>query len=232
MAPEDFEHRSPSVRRVLDNPRPEWRGRMHKWMIPVAIVGAVFLVAVAESGQAKLIAALFGIAGIGLYSASALAHYKIWEPKTLHRLFLLDQSMIMLFIASSTAPVAYVIGGTSGWLLFGGMFVGALIGVATIWLPFHPPRGFMNGLFFVVGWWPMFFVGALHDALGGGGLAILLAGGAVYTVGALVVGMQRPNPNPLVFGYHEIWHVFVIVANAVHFSLIYLLLTGRAPIAL
>jgi len=232
LAPENFEQHSPSVRRVLDNPRPAWRGRMHKWMIPVAVVFAIALVIMAESGVAKGAAALYGLACIGLYAASAAAHHKIWEPARLHQLFQLDQSMIMAFIAASSAPVAYAVGGGTGWLLFGGMALGAVVGIVAIMLPFHPPRGFMNSLFFLVGWWPILFVLPLRSGIGGAGLALLIGGGAVFTLGALIVGSQRPNPNPNVFGYHEIWHVFVIVGNVVHAVLATLLLTGHAPLAL
>ena len=205
---------------------------MHKWMIPIAAIAGLVLVLRADPGLARWSAALYGLAGVGLYSASAAAHYKIWNPRQLHVLFQIDQSMIMAFIASTTAPIAYAVGGTNGSLLFGGMVLGTTLGIITIWLPFHPPKGFMNTLFFLVSWWPVFFALPLGRELGSGGLALLLFGGAVFTIGALIVGSQRPNPNPHVFGYHEIWHVFVIVGNAVHFVLISLLVTGHAPIAL
>lgn len=205
---------------------------MHKWMIPVAVVAAVVLVVVADSGLPKAIAALYGVACIGLYSASAAAHYRVWEPSRLHFLFQVDQSMIMAFIAASSAPFGYAIGGAAGAVLFGGMVVGTTLGIITIWLPFHPRRGFMNTLFLLVSWWPVFFSFSLKRSLGGGGLALLLAGGVVFTIGALIVGSQRPNPNPQVFGYHEIWHVFVIVGNAVFFVLAYMILTGRVPLSL
>ncbi len=221
---------SPSVRRVLDLPRPKWRGKMHKWMIPVAAAGCIFLVAVAQSDAARGVALGYGLAAIGLYSASALAHYRVWEPSRLHKLFMLDQSMILVYIAASTAPVAYAVGGGLGWLLVGGMSFLALAGIVTIWLPFHPPRGMMNTIFLITGWWPIFFVVPIARGIGGAGIAILLAGGAVFTVGALIVGGQRPNPNPYVFGYHEIWHVFVIVGSVVHFVLFALILTGKAPL--
>ncbi len=232
LAPEDFENHSPSVRRVLDNPRPEWRGRMHKWMIPVAIVAALVLTLVADPGLPRLIAAIYGLAGIGLYVASAVAHYRIWEPRRLHFLFRFDQSMIMVFIAASTAPVAYSLGGTRGVLLMVGMLVVSVLGIVTFWLPFHPPRGFTNTLFVLVAGWPMLFVFSLRDGVGSGGLVLLVVGLVVYLIGALIVGSQRPNPNPEVFGYHEIWHIFVIVGSAVHYVLVLLILTGKAPVAL
>lgn len=203
---------------------------MHKWMVPVAFVAGAYLVSVATSPTARVVALGFAVAAIGLYAASAAAHYKVWEPARLHKLFMLDQSMILVYIASSTAPVAYAIGGGLGWLLFLGMSVCAAAGIITIWLPFHPPRGMMNTIFLITGWWPIFFVLPIARAVGGLGIAILLSGGAVFTIGAIIVGAQRPNPNPDVFGYHEIWHVFVILGTAIHFVLFAAILAGNAPL--
>ena len=199
-------------------------------MIPVAALGLVYLQFIAESTTARLVALGYGLAGIGLYAVSAAAHHKIWNVGLLHRLFMTDQSMIMIYITASTAVVAHSVGGTAGWALFGGMALCSAFGIITIWLPFHPPRGMMNTIFLVLGWWPILFVGRIADAIGGAGLAVLIVGGAVFSFGALIVGFQRPNPNPNVFGYHEVWHVFVIIGTAVHFWLFSQLLAGNTPL--
>ncbi len=199
-------------------------------MVPVAIVLTVMLVAAADPGVARASALVYGVATIGLYAVSATAHHKIWEPRTLFLLFQFDHSMIMVFIAASTTPIALVaVGGTSGWLLLAGMLVAMAGGLVAVWLPFHPPRGFMNTVFLIMGWWPILFSVALYRGMGAGGLALLLGGGAVFTVGAFIVGSQRPNPAPTVFGYHEIWHVFVIVGNLVHYVMVWMIVTGRMP---
>lgn len=203
---------------------------MHLWMIPVAAIATVVIVIVADGVGARIVGGLYGLAGIGLYSVSAAAHYKIWEPKVLHRLFQLDHSMIMIFIAFSTLPVGYDIGGGRGLALALGMFLGAFIGLVAIWTPIHPPRGFMNVLFLAVGWWPVLFVTSIGDALGSGGVILLLIGGAVFTIGALIVGFQFPNPNPEVFGYHEIWHIFVIVGTSFHYAVVVAIVTGATPL--
>ena len=199
-------------------------------MIPVAAVAGIVLTVIAEGAWPTAAAAGFGIGGVGLYTVSAAAHYKVWDPATLDRLFQLDKSMIMVFILASTLPVGLAIGGGSGLALSVGMAIGVCLGLVALWAPFSPPRGFTNCVFFAVSWWPIFFVGQIGEALGSTGVAILLAGGLIYTVGALVVGFQRPNPNPEVFGYHEIWHIFVIVAHAVHFVLVALIVTGNVPL--
>lgn len=200
---------------------------MHRWMIPVAVVKAIVLTVLGQSVGGAVVGLVYGVASVGLYTVSAAAHYKIWDPARLHFLFRLDQSMIMAFIAASTLPVGYQIGGRSGLWLALGMGIGAAIGIVLIWAPFHPPRGFTNTLFLVVAWWPILFIGAIADGLGSTGLTFLLAGAAVYTIGSLVVGSQRPNINPLVFGYHEIWHVFVIVANVLHTVMVGLIISGN-----
>lgn len=199
---------------------------MHRWMVPVAAIICIGLLAVSDSIESAVVAGVYGVAGIGLYLVSATAHYKVWDSARLHFLFRLDQSMIMTFIAASTLPVAYLIGERSGVWLGAGMAVGALLGIVLIWAPFHPPRGFTNGLFLVVAWWPVLFIRSIADALGPTGLVLLLGGGAVYTLGSVVVGLQRPNPDPEVFGYHEIWHIFVIVAHAIHTVMVGLIVSG------
>ena len=196
-------------------------------MVPVAVVVTVVLLVLAEGIGGAVVGLVYGLAGVGLYAVSATAHYKVWDPERLHFLFRLDQSMIMAFIAASTLPVGYEIGGGAGFWLSLGMAIGATIGIVLIWAPFHPPRGFTNTLFLAVSWWPILFIGAIANGLGSTGLTLLLASAAVYTCGALIVGSQRPNPNPEVFGYHEIWHIFVIVANALHTVLVALIVSGN-----
>lgn len=222
---------SPSVRRVLESPRPSWRGRTHRWIIPVAVGAGIAIVAAADSGIPRFSAVLFAVGTIGLYLVSATVHYKVWDPRRLHLLFRLDHSMIMTFLAASTAPIGLAaIGGSTGWLLFGVMAGGVALGVMSVWLPFHPPPGFMNALFLMLGWWPVLFVVPMSRALGVGGMALLIGGGLIYTVGAFIVGSRRPDPNPHVFGYHEIWHLFVISANAVHYVLFWFVVTGDIPL--
>ena len=222
---------SPSVRRVLDNPRPAWRGRTHRWALPLSIVAGAWLV-IAASGRIETWSALiFGAGSVGLYAVSATVHHKVWDPRTLHLLFRLDHSMIMVFLVASTAPVGLAaISGRTGAVMVGVMAAGVFIGLMAVWLPFHPRPGFMNTLFLLLGWWPVLFIIPMGRALGVGGMALLLGGGLVYTVGALIVGGQRPNPNPHVFGYHEIWHLMVIAGNAIHYVLVSLIVTGRTPL--
>jgi len=204
---------------------------MHKWMIPIAVLSTIMLATIANGLAERVTGIIYGLGNVGLYGVSAAAHFKVWPVERLHFLFQLDHSMIMVYMCTTTAPIGIVaVGGRTGWTLLLGMLVMTALGLSAIWLPFHPPRGFMNTLFFVVAWWPILFARPLANGLGSGGLALLLVGGAMYTVGALVVGFQRPNPNPQVFGYHEIWHIFVIVGGLIHYVLMWQIVSGKAPL--
>ena len=104
-------------------------------MIPVAALGTIWLTLVALETNDKLVAGIYGIGSIGLYAVSAMAHLRVWEPKRLHLLFQFDHSMIMIFIVTSTVPVAYAMGGRNGWLLLTGMAFGAGAGLIQFGCP-------------------------------------------------------------------------------------------------
>ena len=102
-----------------------------------------------------------------------------------------------------------------------------MIGIALEWLPFAPPKGFSNGIYLTLGWSPIVLVPWLWRDAGPRTVALLLAGGLLYTVGAVVVGLRRPRLSPRLFGYHELWHALVIAAMAVHAGMV-VDLVGRA----
>jgi hemolysin III len=91
-----------------------------------------------------------------------------------------------------------------------------VVGTAVEWWPSAPPRGFANGVYLTLGWSPVVLVPWLWSTAGPRTVALLLAGGLLYTVGATVVGLRRPWPAARVFGYHELFHVLVIAAIGLH----------------
>jgi hemolysin III len=156
-----------------------------------------------------------------MFGVSALVHMQVWPAEKWHRLFQLDHTAIFCCFAGTTTPIALLaLDGAARWFLLGGMWFGALAGIVAEWLPFHPPRGLMNTIFLVLGWFPILVIVPLWDGLGASGFALLLAGGACYTVGAVIVGAQKPDPWPATFGYHEIWHLLVVIAVALHWSMV------------
>jgi hemolysin III len=169
-----------------------------------------------------VIAALVYSIGIAaMFSASALVHLRAWSAARYHRLIQADHTAIFVCIAATATPVAlFALHGGMRVAMIVGLWVGAALGAVVEWMPFHPSRGLMNALFLTLGWYPVVFIPALWRGLSSTDFALMSAGGLVYTVGVVVVGARRPDPRPHVFGYHEIWHVLVIVAVALHYTLV------------
>jgi len=213
VAPE----RSPSVERMLSRPRPRWRGVSHRWAFVISIPVGVLGVVLAEGARERVALASFAFGTSFMFGVSAFVHLRPWPPARYHRLIQLDHTAIYVCIAAQSAPVALlVLEGTLRVTLLAVLGIGAIGGVVLEWMPFHPPKGLMNALFLTLGWFPVVLLPWIYRGTDVVTFALLLAGGACYTGGAIVVGAMRPDPRPHVFGYHEIWHLCVIAAVVLH----------------
>lgn len=213
----ELEQYSSSVQRTLGLPRPKWRGVMHRWAfwasIPIALVATVLAGGLLDS----FAVAVFGIGVSAMLGISARVHEPEADPKKLEVLFQWDHSGIFFCMATGATAIGLMgLEGNRRIILLSVYWAGALVGFATIWLSIRLPRGVTNLIYLAIGWTALPMGPALLDSSGALGLTLLLVGAAFYSVGALVVGFQWPNPDPHVFGYHEIWHVMVIIAAAIH----------------
>lgn len=216
MSERRFLKRSINTERALALQRPRLRGRSHLLAALVAVPGAIVWIVLAPP-SARLAVAAFALGMAAMFTFSALLHLKPWDAHTYERLFRLDHSGIYLAIGGTGIALGLL--GLDGWpriVLMVGMGLGSLLGVALVWLPFAPPRGFNQAIYLTLGWLPVLLAPWLWMATGWVTMALLLAGGILYTVGAVVVGLRRPDPWPTVFGYHEIFHLFVVAAVAIH----------------
>ena len=163
---------------------------------------------------------LFSIGVTAMLGVSALVHYRDWRIEQVELMVRIDHSAIFVMFATSPAPIALLAldAPVSGWLL-GVSWAGSAMGICAEWLPIHPPAGVMNAAYLVFGWSMLVFTPWMIAALTVGQTALLFGGGAAYTVGAVVVGARWPDPWRDSFGYHEIWHVFVVVAVVFHVGL-------------
>ncbi len=221
LTTEELQQYSPSVRRTLGLPRPKWRGVMHRWAFWISIPIGIVATVLATSWPDRLGVGAFAIGITTMFGVSMRAHRDIADPKYLERLFAYDHSAIYLCIATGATAVGMLgLEGQNRLILIGAYWAGCLFGLATVWAPFHPPRGMTNLLYLAIGWTAIPMWGPLREGMGDLGLGLLLFGAAWYSIGALIVGSQRPNPNPHVFGYHEIWHVFVIIGASVHWVMV------------
>jgi hemolysin III len=210
-----------------DNPRPKRRlrepvnGLTHLAAGLLAFVGLVVLLATAASaGRIDQLVAfgIFGVSLISLYAASALYHLLPLSPAGVARLRRLDHMTIFVLIAGTYTPFCLLaLEGGWRWGLLGLIWGLALGGVLLKLLWMEAPRWLSVVLYLGMGWVAVIAAPALFRAVPAEGMAWVLAGGLTYSAGALVYGLKRPNPLPGVFGFHEVWHLFVVAGSACHF---------------
>lgn len=198
--------------------RPTLRGVADVYAAVAAVPAAAVLVACARPGAATLAALVYASSLVILLVGSAVYHRPGWSLATSRWLRKIDHANIYLLIAGTCTPLALAIP-DGAWLLVA-MWSAAAVGVLKTFLWPHAPRKFSAGLYVLMGTLTFPCVPALR-AVTGGAFLLLAAGGLLYLVGALIYALRWPNPAPLVFGYHELFHVFVFAAALSHYLAIW-----------
>jgi hemolysin III len=205
----------------LDKPR--LRGRLHQVAFFVSLPAGVALVAAAASDVARLAAAIYAASLSGLYAASAAFHRVHWRPTTWMWMRRLDHSMIFVLIAGSYTPYALLVlepPWSTGVLatVWGGAAVGIALRMFTRGI-----TAIQQTLYLVLGWVALVTLPVTLRRIGWIEVALLFAGGLLYTVGAIFFNLRKPGPDAAVFGYHEFWHSMVIGGSLCHYVLILIL---------
>ncbi len=203
--------------------RPQLRGVADIYAAAASVPAGVALVWHARPGAVTL-ACLVYVAGLViLLVGSAVYHRPGWSLRTAKLLRKIDHANIYLVIAGTPTPLAVMLDDGGPWLLIT-MWTAAALGILKTFLWPHAPRQVSSALYVVIGALPLPYVPDLR-ALAGGSFPLLALGGALYLVGAFVYALRWPNPAPTVFGYHEVFHLFVFAAAASHFVAIWNLAT-------
>ncbi len=206
-------------------PKPRLRGVAHVVGAVLAVPAVYVMVRHARSGPAESAALVYGLSTVLLLSVSAIYHTPMWLPETRMKLRRLDRSAIYLLIAGSYMPVCLAIGGQTGRILAIVVWSGAAVGLSMAIGWIKAPRAATAIPYVLLGWAIVPFVGDLYRNIGIVSFALFACGGLLYTVGALVYARRRPDPVPAVFGYHEIFHVLVLVACATHYAAVWRIVT-------
>ncbi len=207
-------------------PRPRLRGRLHQFAFVVSIPAGLALVMEARTAPARVAGAVYAISLAGLYGTSAAFHLGRWSAAVRRRMDQADHAMIYVLIAGSYTPFALLaLDRAWGLTVLGVVWTVAVGGIAVVILR-HRIRLVGIALYLTLGWLGVVTLPWLAVRLGIAKLSLLVVGGILYTVGAVVLGRQRPDPSPLVFGYHEVWHAFTVAAGLCHYALIWLLVRG------
>jgi hemolysin III len=209
---------------VTTTPRPRWRGRVHRWAFFASVPAGAALVLRSQGISAHVAACLFALSLAGLFGTSATYHSGDWTPAWRARLQRMDHAMIFVLIAGSYTPITLLaLQPAWGISLLVTVWTVAVVGVTLALLRFgalHRVGGFM---YIGLGWMVVLALPAVVQSLGPLELSLLFAGGLLYTLGAVGLRLQWPNPRPAVFGYHEAWHVMTVAAAGCHFALVAML---------
>lgn len=169
-----------------------------------------------------IILAVFGISSILLYSASSTYHQSLSSAKVIKILRRVDHSMIYVLIAGTYTPICLIaLKGTVGTFLFLGVWILAFIGILLKIVWFDAPRWLYTGFYILMGWISVFAIVPIIRAISFGGFMWLLAGGLFYTIGGVIYATKWPKINLKLFGFHEIFHIFIMLGSLCHFVLMF-----------
>lgn len=193
----------------------------------MSVAGLVWLVSVADTTAATIAAWIYGLSMVALYLASGTYHVFAYDSRFRSAFRRLDHSMIFVLIAGTATPVVILaLEGAWRWWLLGFMWLFAIAGIVfkVAALERFPKLGMI--LYIVLGWSGLVAVPAmLHRP---GLLAMIAVAGVVYTIGAVLFAMKWPKLSPTWFGFHEVWHVMVVVAGVLFFAVNISLVSGAS----
>jgi hemolysin III len=203
---------------VAEEVIPRLRGLLHAHAAWVAAVAAITLIALAPTAGARVAALIYGVGLIALFSVSALYHRWPGDPRWKPWLRRMDHSTIFLFIAASYTPVGLlVLDGTVQIVVLVSVWAGALAGIVMSVAWISAPRWLQALTYLLVGWVAVLALPQLAERVGVAPLVLLAVGGGLYTLGAVVYALRRPDLWPRTYGFHEVFHTLVIAAAVVHF---------------
>lgn len=209
---------SEGYREPTPEQKPTWRGWIHTGVLPIVIAAGVVLIVLADGVAAKIASAVFFASSFLLFGNSALYHRFNWRPKVKMALKRIDHANIFLLIAGSYTPITWLALQRDKALLLMIIIWGtAILGIAfrVFWI--NAPRWLYTPIYVLMGWGAFVYVVDFMNA-NAPMMILVLIGGLLYTIGAVVYGLKKPNPIPGHFGFHEIFHSLTVLAFLCHWT--------------
>ena len=207
----------PVFQHAMGKWRPRWRGRIHGGAVAVTIPAGIILTLVTPSGLARVAVFVYVASLLALFSTSASYHLFTRTQRAQRTMRQLDHAMVYVLIAGTYTPVCLLaLPRNVGVPFLIAIWLAAALGITLkITWRAHKTSGAM---YLVIGWAALIILPWSYHMAGFTSLLLFALGGIVYTVGAILFYLQRPQLKPLVFGFHEVWHVFTVVAVALQFA--------------
>jgi hemolysin III len=197
-------------------------GLTHLGAAVAAVIGLIALLIIGWGDPTKEISLLiYGVSLIMMFAASAAYHMVDLGPDVSARLRKIDHSAIYILIAGTYTPICvHFFSGFWRWGPLVIIWTMAVAGVIVKLFVIREPRWARAGVYLVMGWLSIFAIPEILRSMPVGAIAWLVLGGVLYTLGAVIYVVKKPDPWPGVFGFHEIWHIFIIFACLAHYILI------------
>jgi len=208
-------------------PRPTWRGKIHTWAFAAAIPAALVLLLVSNTAIERVGVAVYGVSLAAVFGVSAAYHRLAISERAQRIMRKADHATVFLKIAGTYTPICLVaLPRDRGIPLLIAAWSIAILGVAI--KVFAPQRyiRWSSPLYVALGWVALAGLPTLVRNLTTVEFSLLVVGGLVYSVGAILFWLRFPDPAPLVFGYHEVWHVNTVLASMMHFGVVVLVVTA------
>ncbi|MDB4135843.1 hemolysin III family protein [Gammaproteobacteria bacterium] len=202
--------------------KPLLRGYFHEWMFFISIGACIPLISKSTNPNELIATIVYSIGIFMMFGCSALYHRINWRPKVLKVMRRLDHSSIFIMIAGSFTPICLlVLPDKLGLQLLLIIWIIAGIGIIQTVLFTNTPRMVRAGIYLIAGYMAIPYLSVLSSVMGFTNYALTVAGGTIYSVGAIGYGLKFPDFSPKYFGYHEFFHILVSVAAILHFIVIY-----------
>ena len=206
------------VKEVVKVVKPKLRGWLHAGTLPVAFFGFLVMMVISDSALVRAGVAVFMVSSMLLFGVSATYHTGTWSLKMRNFWKRFDHANIFLLIAGSYTPFSMLLlEKKHAIIMLSLVWGGALLGVIFKLFWIGAPRWLYVPLYLMLGWAAVLYFPEFVDNASTAVLVLMVVGGGLYTIGALVYGFKWPNPSPTWFGFHEVFHLLTIAAFIVHY---------------
>jgi hemolysin III len=204
---------------VPQRARPRLRGVSHQYAFFASLVLGLALVATAPTQSARLASAAFAASVAAMFGVSAVYHRVTWRPRPRAWMARLDHATIYVLIAGTYTPYALLaLFGAWRVVVLAVVWSGAAVAIVLKFAWVRAPKALAAATGVALGWAGVVALPQLAEELGAVATGLVLVGGALYTAGAVVYALRRPDPRPAVFGYHELFHALVVAGVACHYA--------------